>query len=65
MYEKRTANIKILILHLITWCTLWSEKYGTRICASKIGPGCYRLVCVVAFFMKWCSGKLCLVVVHS
>jgi len=28
MYQKRTANIQLLILHLIIRCALWSEKYG-------------------------------------
>ena len=26
MYEKRTVSIQFLILHLIFWCALWSEK---------------------------------------
>jgi len=28
MHEKRTASIQFLILCLIIWCALWSEKYG-------------------------------------
>jgi len=28
MYEKITASIQLLILHLIMRCALWSEKYG-------------------------------------
>jgi len=31
MYEKRTANIQFLVLHLTTRCTLWPEKYGNEI----------------------------------
>jgi len=27
MYEIRTASSQFLILHLIVWCALWSEKY--------------------------------------
>jgi len=30
----------------------------TRICAPKIRPGHYRLICMAAFFPKWCTGKL-------
>ena len=29
IYEKRIANIQFLILCLIIWCTLQSEKYGS------------------------------------
>ena len=35
MYQKRTADIQLLILHLIIRCTLWSEKHGTVILFVK------------------------------
>ena len=34
MYQKRTADIQLLILHLIIRCALWSEKYGNFVCEA-------------------------------
>jgi len=66
--SKQNFNGGSCVTNIFSWwlfVTHQTVQKFTRICAPKIRPGHYCLICMAAFFAKMCSGKLSLLVLHN